>query len=348
MDKYLVKMKLGVEAAPQNLADTIRGEIARQQTYLDTQQRQRELAAAQYATTTLPELYASSSSSSSSSAPPPPPHSPQQSHVRQLPPLSRHVDGSCIEPPTPTTTTTTKMLYVEDTVSGIWPRRTDELCRWDMHRFEGTPIGLPISYDQRTRTFLLLGYWCSFNCLLAWVDDRYSSDIHRYTLYRRHIALLASDFYGFGCSAELPMSLLHAAPPREKLSYLCARNIREGRPNAERDALAEFRGDSAEKLYHPHPPAPFVRVTQVVDEQQRVQERDKQHRERVDLMTKEPIPIACTDRGQREQRKFVLQRQNSGAQPRGAIDDLMNIFYVTPSSSVRGPTTTSSSSSVNQ
>jgi hypothetical protein len=117
--------------------------------------------------------------------------------------------------------------------------------------------------------------------------------------------------------------------------------------------LAEFRGDSAEKLYHPHPPAPFVRVTQVVDEQQRVQERDKQHRERVDLMNKEPIPIACTDRGQREQRKFVLQRQNAGAQPRGAIDDLMNIFYVTPptaASSVRGPTaktttTTTTSSS---
>jgi len=217
------------------------------------------------------------------------------------------------------------MMYVEDVESGIWPAHTDELCRWDMHPFIGTPIGMPLTFDARTDKILMQGYWCSFACLIAWCNETMQANVMQLREYRRHIARIALDFYG----EHVTESRLRPAPPREKLSFLRAKYKREGHATPDEAALAEFRGDSQFKLYHPHPPAPFVRVTQAIDEEERVREQEEQHRNRVDLMTQDPTPIACTTRGQIEQRKYVLSKQQGGAhRPRGAIDQLMNILYV--------------------
>jgi hypothetical protein len=47
-----------------------------------------------------------------------------------------------------------------------WSEKTDVLCWWCCHKFEGMPIGLPEKYYLDT--FYLFGNFCSFNCGLSY------------------------------------------------------------------------------------------------------------------------------------------------------------------------------------
>ncbi len=267
------------------------------------------------------------------------PHHEQQERVAEAHAQQekRRVDA-IVEPPPPPPTEkdgssslkfinenpTVRVLYCEDLVSGVWPAHTNELCRWCLQPFSGTPVGIPRAYDSRELKFKLDGYFCSFNCavaLAATQPDSYQTI--------RNIRHLARDFYG----AHFQSHLIQAAPPREKLSWLHAKYATDHTRNdamrsAMSDAIRDFRGDSAHTIVHPQPAPPFYRVTQAVDEQEKAQQKDQKHQDRLELMVQEPRPILHTDRGAKQQRKYVLDRHRKDRNKApSAIGDLLNINY---------------------
>jgi hypothetical protein len=50
-----------------------------------------------------------------------------------------------------------------------WPVCTKQRCRYDLHHFDTPPIGVPWAWDERRQRVLLLGYFCSLECALAWL-----------------------------------------------------------------------------------------------------------------------------------------------------------------------------------
>jgi len=245
-------------------------------------------------------------------APPPPPVAP------------RLADGSFAHVWTPNERREC-VMYVEDCVSGVVPpQRTAELCLWDMQPFAGTPFPYPVRYDARERKLLVMGYTCSVSCALALANSRAGS-IYALNL-KRHILELAMDYFGATYSSEL----VRPAPPREKLSYLHAQYLRAGESEPMAKAIHEFRAGSEALIFHQYPAPPFIRVTQRIDEEILQRERDDRHRQRLELMTQQPRPIACTQRGRTEQRKYVLARRTGALQPRrGTIDTLLGLQYRT-------------------
>lgn len=217
-----------------------------------------------------------------------------------------------------------KVMYVEDCESGVIPERTSELCLWDMQPFSGTPFPIPVQFDARHRKILVRGYTCSVSCALAFVNSNTSTtdrtlDIHR------HIVQLAKDYFG----ATFSKKLIMPAPPREKLSKLYSQYLASGAPDPMLKAVEEFRNGTEELIYHMHPAPPFIRVTTRIDEEIVRKEQEERHRHRLELMQQTPKPIACTARGMREQRNYVLSARTGGNQPkRGTIDALLDIKYV--------------------
>lgn len=97
-----------------------------------------------------------------------------------------------------------------------WPRRTQEPCRYDMHRFDGVPYGIPVAWDERRRQCTLRGYFCSLECAMA--SLRYDSTDSDTRSQMQHLRTLARNVYG--------VAHLSAAPPRE---YLLSHTIEEFR-----------------------------------------------------------------------------------------------------------------------
>lgn len=217
-----------------------------------------------------------------------------------------------------------RVMYVEESAeNGSIPQRTHELCKWDMQPISGTPFPYPVAYDERFKKFYVVGFTCSVSCALAYHHSTNSESFH--TRNRaRHIVLLAKDYFG----ASYSPALVRCAPPREKLSALYAKYATSGEPNPMVKAVAEFRQDSESLIFHTFPTPPFIRVTQRVDEELIRREREEQHRQRLELLQQNPRPIACTQRGREEQRKYVLARRNGALLPRrGTIDTLLGLQY---------------------
>ena len=238
-------------------------------------------------------------------------------------PLERNDDGSaaCIHI---TKEYRDKVMYVEDCESGVIPMKTNELCKWDMQPFKGVPFGIPVYYDTRTDKIHIIGFTCSVSCALAYLDCNDPNNVKSREL-RRLTVQLARDYYG----ADYSPLLIMPAPPREKLSMLYAKHIKttDNAHDAMTLALNEFRNGSEEILYHPHPAPPFVRVTQRIDEEITRKENDVKHKQRLDMMSQNPQPIACTTRFMTEQRKYVLSKHAGQTNKRGTIDTLLNIRY---------------------
>ena len=206
-----------------------------------------------------------------------------------------------------------RAFYVEDTVSGVWPKTTAEVCRWDLQPFTGTPIGIPCNYDHKTGKFNLFGYFCSFNCAMAY--DKKECGGKRAPFIKQ----LARDFY----KEHYDAAKIRCAPPRIYLSKLHAEDKDMGK------AIAKFRGASSQYLFTPHPAPPFVRVTEVYDEEKVLEQARKNHEEHVKQLSQPPKPIARTSRGIQQQRKYVLSKSCKKAKTaKGAIDFIMGIEYV--------------------
>ena len=244
----------------------------------------------------------------------------EELRIKASQPIPRKDDGSLDQPMHTIPPQPTRMLYVEDVVSGVWPKQTDELCRWDLQPFTGTPIGIPRAFDKREHKFHLEGYFCSFSCAMAYVNMHSKS----FDTFKtgEHLVQFARDFYG----DYFHHNKINPAPPRAKLSFLYAKFVQEKNPDPMKAAVAEFRADSEKMLYHPQPTPPFLRVTQAIDEQEIVQRQEQQHQDRLELMTQAPRPIALTQRGMTEQRKYVLARRKK-TRKTGAIGQLLGIKY---------------------
>ena len=46
-------------------------------------------------------------------------------------------------------------------------------CWWCCHPFEGTPLTMPVKYDERLKKFHTAGCYCSWSCVKSHAIDRY-------------------------------------------------------------------------------------------------------------------------------------------------------------------------------
>ena len=46
-------------------------------------------------------------------------------------------------------------------------------CWWCCHPFEGTPLNMPVKYDDRRKTFNTTGNFCSWSCMKTYALDKY-------------------------------------------------------------------------------------------------------------------------------------------------------------------------------
>ena len=49
-----------------------------------------------------------------------------------------------------------------------YPGQWNHNCWWCCHPFKTRPVGCPVRYTQKTNTFHLKGFFCSYNCAKAW------------------------------------------------------------------------------------------------------------------------------------------------------------------------------------
>jgi hypothetical protein len=69
--------------------------------------------------------------------------------------------------------------------NGEWPLNTTVHCHWCCHKFDSTPIGLPIKMSHDHELFHVIGCFCSFECACAYnFDSRESTNerLSRFTL----------------------------------------------------------------------------------------------------------------------------------------------------------------------
>lgn len=60
-------------------------------------------------------------------------------------------------------------LNIVDLDGKKWKTKTTLKCRWCMHGFKTIPIGIPDKYYKDT--FYVFNIYCSFNCMIAHIDD---------------------------------------------------------------------------------------------------------------------------------------------------------------------------------
>ncbi len=87
---------------------------------------------------------------------------------------------------------------------GEWVTKTDVSCWWCCHQFDTMPLGLPFHYNGTV--FKVKGCFCSFNCMLAYSDNKVSGD----TLYLIHYLFRVLTKKSFKVKIQ-------KAPPREML-----------------------------------------------------------------------------------------------------------------------------------
>ena len=69
------------------------------------------------------------------------------------------------------------MDFDEKCKNGEWPASTSVHCYWCCHRFKNVPIGIPLTYNEDLRKFMVYGCFCSCECAAAYnLDSKESSD----------------------------------------------------------------------------------------------------------------------------------------------------------------------------
>ena len=80
-------------------------------------------------------------------------------------------------------------------------------CWWCCHPFETVPLHLPVSYNDKSRSFEVYGHFCSFSCMKAYnKNDNSSSKNNRCTLINMMIQQSTKN-----------SESITIAPPRESL-----------------------------------------------------------------------------------------------------------------------------------
>ena len=66
-------------------------------------------------------------------------------------------------------------------------------CWWCCHAYEGDPLHLPFKYDDRTKKFKTMGYFCSWGCMKAFNLDR--NGINKGGIVAANISLMRKQIY---------------------------------------------------------------------------------------------------------------------------------------------------------
>ena len=115
-------------------------------------------------------------------------------------------------PGLPLVTRTTKPRTVRVAKDGptthtSWPLTSDQLCWHCCHAFTGTPLPMPIQYDERRNFYKVCGTFCSWACMKSYNQK---SNSHTSSVRGMHIA-----HFHRTCTGKV--KLIHPAPPREAL-----------------------------------------------------------------------------------------------------------------------------------
>lgn len=57
----------------------------------------------------------------------------------------------------------------------IWPNKTNILCWWCCHSFDGIPVPCPFDYDEIRKRYLINGIFCSWSCSAAYSIKEYAN-----------------------------------------------------------------------------------------------------------------------------------------------------------------------------
>jgi hypothetical protein len=109
-----------------------------------------------------------------------------------------------------------------------WPEKTDIKCWWCCHNFETVPLGIPMKIYNNN--FYLKGCFCSFNCILAYVND--NSTKYKYDIIYPNIKSLR-----FKLTNKIINEILNPAPPRESLKIFGGELTIEQFRNASNDYI---------------------------------------------------------------------------------------------------------------
>lgn len=133
----------------------------------------------------------------------------KKTHVRKSPP----------KPLGPRVTAFSLPRFLDSATDG--PRRGLEeeykgCCWWDHHPFETRAVGLPIKHDEQRNVFWMFGFFCSWNCALAYAWDSTMVSLRERAplLVLRVLRLLSAkkgvDFNDVVCRAAPHWSVLKA------------------------------------------------------------------------------------------------------------------------------------------
>lgn len=105
-----------------------------------------------------------------------------------------------------------KQVFSEQTIvkyegkNGLdWPESSSCLCWWCCHSFEGSPIPIPISYDENKQIFKVYGNFCSFSCARAFSSKNKDFERNTYLLTYLRYKLTGN------------IESIKSAPPKEVL-----------------------------------------------------------------------------------------------------------------------------------
>lgn len=188
------------------------------------------------------------------------------------------------------------MEFDEKCKNGEWPSTTSVHCYWCCHRFQNAPVGIPLSYNDDLKKFMVYGCFCSCECAAAYnMESKESSDeiMTRYSL----LNMMARDL---GCADMV----VRPAPSRLILNMfggpMTVENFRSRCCHSSKLVLVNF--------------PPMMTVTQQVEE---VNQRELRSEYRY-------IPID-NERVNKYKEKIKLKRTKPVVDYRTTLDHSMNL-----------------------
>ena len=112
-----------------------------------------------------------------------------------------------------------------------WLHHTNVSCWWCCHTFNSIPLGLPMYYDESKYKFRVKGVYCSFACILAYIND------YKLERYNPLVKLLYAKITG----TQVTKKQIIQAPPRCSLQMFGGKmTIDEFRSLANEDKIAKM------------------------------------------------------------------------------------------------------------
>lgn len=90
------------------------------------------------------------------------------------------------------------------------PKKSDYVCWWDCHKFDTSPFFAPKRYSEKEKKFYVYGNFCSANCTLSYILQKYGS--RNNTKLLAWFRMLCKKIYKINISDHI-----HPAPSKECL-----------------------------------------------------------------------------------------------------------------------------------